>query len=87
MENIKQLLSSDKTDEAIEALNRIIEENPTSDEAYYLRGKAFRKKEMFKEAITDFLTALEINEDSPAAIAYKQAVSIMEYYNKDLQNP
>lgn len=44
METIKQLITDGKTDEAIRLLDEYIEKNTSSDEAYYLRGNAYRKK-------------------------------------------
>ena len=44
METIKRLITDGKTDEAIRLLDEYIEKNASSDEAYYLRGNAYRKK-------------------------------------------
>ena len=44
METIKQLITDGKTDEAIRLLDEYIEKNTSSDEAYYLRVNAYRKK-------------------------------------------
>jgi hypothetical protein len=44
MEAIKQLILDNKADEAIRLLDEIIAADPQNDEAYYLRGNAWRKK-------------------------------------------
>lgn len=86
MENIKTLISEGKTDEAICLLDDLIEKNPSSDEAYYLRGNAYRKKGDMRLALNNYLTAMELNSDSPARIAHKQMIAIMDFYNKDMFN-
>ena len=82
METIKQLITDGKTDEAIRLLDEYIEKNTSSDEAYYLRGNAYRKKGDIRQA----LTAMDLNSDSPAQIAHDQLISIMNFYNKDMFN-
>ena len=61
METIKQLITDGKTDEAIRLLDEYIEKNTSSDEAYYLRGNAYRKKGDIRQALNNYLTAMELN--------------------------
>ena len=86
METIKQLIPDGKTDEAIRLLDEYIEKNTSSDEAYYLRGNAYRKKGDIRQALNNYLTAMDLNSDSPAQIAHDQLISIMNFYNKDMFN-
>ena len=86
METIKQLITDGKTDEAIRLLDEYIEKNTSSDEAYYLRGNAYRKKWDIRQALNNYLTAMELNSDSHAQIAHDQLISIMNFYNKDMFN-
>lgn len=86
MDAIKQLINEGKTDEAIRLLDEYIEKNRTTDEAYYLRGNAYRKKGDIRLALNNYLTALELNPDSPARIAHDQLVRIMNFYHKDRYN-
>ncbi|MDO4755598.1 MAG: tetratricopeptide repeat protein [Parabacteroides sp.] len=86
METIKQLISDGKTEEAIHLLDSYIEKNGPSDEAYYLRGNAYRKKGDVRQALNNYLTAMELNPDSPAVIAHNQMIAIMDFYNKDMYN-
>ena len=79
METIKQLITDGKTDEAIRLLDEYIEKNTSSDEAYYLRGNAYRKKGDIRQALNNYLTAMELNSDSPAQIAHDQLISIMNF--------
>lgn len=84
---IKDLLSGNRVDKAIKELERYIKENPTSDEAYYLLGNAYRKTDNWKQALTNYSIAKEINPDGPGAQAYEAAVMILDFYNTDLYNP
>jgi Flp pilus assembly protein TadD len=86
METIKQLISEGKTDEAIFLLEEFIEKNKTSDEAYYLKGNAYRKKGDVRQALNNYLIAIELNPNSPAVIAHNQMISILNFYNKDMYN-
>lgn len=86
METIKQLISEGKTDEAIRLLDEYIQKEQTSDEAYYLRGNAYRKKGEIRQALNNYLTAMELNPESPAVIAHNQMISILNFYNKDMYN-
>lgn len=86
LDRIKQLIYDDKAAEAIPLLNEIIDKDPSSDEAFYLRGNAYRKLDNIKQAIHDYLCALELNPDSPAREAHGMLVKIMNFYNKDMYN-
>ena len=86
METIKRLITDGKTDEAIRLLDEYIEKNASSDEAYYLRGNAYRKKGDIRQDLNNYLTAMDLNPDSPALIAHNQLISIMNFYNKDMFN-
>lgn len=86
METIKRLITDGKTDEAICLLDEYIEKNASSDEAYYLRGNAYRKKGNIRLALNNYLTAMDLNPESPARIAHDQLISIMNFYNKDMFN-
>ncbi|MBP3519441.1 MAG: tetratricopeptide repeat protein [Parabacteroides sp.] len=86
METIKQLITDGKTDEAIRLLDEYIEKNASSDEAFYLRGNAYRKEGNIRMALNNYLTAMDLNPDSPARIAHNQLISILNFYNKDMFN-
>ena len=86
METIKQLITDGRTDEAIRLLDDYIEKNVSSDEEYYLRGNAYRKQGDIRQALNNYLMAMDLNPDSPAHIAHDQLISIMNFYNKDMFN-
>jgi Cytochrome c biogenesis factor len=87
MEKIKKLISEGYTAEAISLLNEYISQHPNSDHAYLLRGDAYRKDSNFREALNNYLMAMELNPDSPARQSHNMLMSIMAFYNKDLYNP
>ena len=86
-EEIKELISDNKLELEISKLNAVIEANPQNDEAYLLRGHAYRKQENWKRALSDYATAHNINPAGDAAIAYESTVEILNFYNTDLYNP
>lgn len=49
-------------------------------------GNAHRKKGDWRMAINNYLEAMAINPESPAANAYAIANEILDFYNKDMYN-
>lgn len=85
-ETIKSLIAAGNTDEALRLLDEYITCNNASDEAYYLRGNAYQKKGEIRLAINNYLSAMELNADSPAHQAYNLLIKVMNFYNKDMFN-
>ncbi|MCH5228850.1 MAG: hypothetical protein J1F12_02510 [Muribaculaceae bacterium] len=73
--------------DAIPLLNRYLLLHPKDEEAYILRGMKYWSCNKRKEAIMDYISAININPDSKAKMALQYAYSILDYYNKDLLNP
>lgn len=86
MEEIKKLIYEGKVDEAIRSLDAYIQENEACDEAWYLRGNAYRKLGDNRQALNNYLRALELNPDSPARQAHDMLINILNFYNKDMYN-
>ena len=86
MDNIKQLIYEGETDKAIHLLDEYIEIHKDSDEAYFLRGNAYRKKDDTRQALNNYLQAIELNPDSPAQQAYNMLIDILNFYDKDRYN-
>ena len=84
---ILALIDENRVGEAIAQLNAIIEKRPNDDALYFVRGNAFWKLGDRKHALDDYAVAADLNPDSPAAIAYKHALEIMDFFNKDMYNP
>lgn len=83
---IKGLINEGEIERAIQALDLFIENNPSCDEAFYLRGNAYRKQGNWQMAINNYLSAIEINPQSPALQAKKMIIDILNFYNKDMYN-
>lgn len=87
LDNIRELISNNNLEQAINELNSIIENNKSCDEAYFLLGNAHSKNNNWREAINAYCKAIEINPDSPACVAYQHIIEIMDFFNHDLYNP
>jgi cytochrome c-type biogenesis protein CcmH/NrfG len=87
MDTIKQLIYDGKLDEAIHLLDIHITTYPTDDDAWFLRGNAYRKKADFQQALNNYLKAITLNPDSPAVQAYALLMQILDYNNNDVYNP
>jgi tetratricopeptide (TPR) repeat protein len=85
--DLQKFIDEHNTDISLAKLNDLINarENPL-DQFYYLRGDIYRKKGDWQHAISSYLYAIEINPESPAVEAYKMAMEILEFYNKDMYN-
>jgi len=86
LEQIKELLIKEEIDKAISLLIDFTDKNPTSDEAFFLLGNAYRKKENWEFALNNYRKAADLNPDSPAKHAYKMVIDILNFYNKDMFN-
>ena len=83
MDKILELYNSNRLDEALKVLSAM----PEDFETTYMKGKILWKLGKRAEAITAYGRSVELNPDSPAAIALAQTRQIMDFYNKDLYNP
>ena len=84
---IRQLLQDDRPDEAIALIDRFRADGGTMDAGlFYLLGNAWRKKGNWQLAIDNYLEAVHIDPESPAARALEIANDIMAFYNKDMYN-
>lgn len=86
LEIIKQMINNNQAEEAILLLDEFLEQNPSSDEAFFLRGKAYNKMGDIRNAMNNYLKAMELNPDSPAKQAYEMMLRIMNFFNKDMYN-
>ena len=87
MEQIRQLLKDNQVEEAIRRLDSFLQEHPDSDEAFYLRGNAYRKLGNFQQALNNYLSAIDLNPESPAKQAHDTLMDILDFYDKQLYNP
>lgn len=86
IEKARQLIYNGEIDMAISVLNDYIDSNPLDDEAFFLRGNAWRKKGDNRLALNNYLEAIHLNPDSPAQKAHDMLMDILNFYNKDMYN-
>lgn len=86
MNPIKQLIAEGKTGEAIRLLDQQLAATPFADEAYFLKGNAYLKQGDVRQALNNYLRAMELNPESPAREAYRMQIDILNFYNKDMYN-
>ena len=86
-ELIRNLLASEKADEAIAQLEAWRSDGGVmDDELFYLLGNAWRKKGNWQMAMNNYLEAIALNPESPAQQALDIANEILDFYNKDMYN-
>ena len=90
IEEIKSLLFNSDSDAVIKATDEYLA-SPADDEVmaevYYLRGNAFRQKGDWKMAMNAYLSAIDLNPDSPAVESYRAAQQVLSFYHTDYYNP
>ena len=86
-DRIKDLLDNHKADEAIALVESYRAEGGEMDDTlFYLLGNAWRKKGNWQMAMNNYLEAVNLNPQSPAASALDIANEILDFYNKDMYN-
>ena len=83
-DRISALLARDRADEVITLMESY--QGPMDDALYYLLGNAWRKKGNWQMAMNNYLEAIRLNPESPAAQALEIANEILDFYNKDMYN-
>lgn len=86
MDKIKKMIEEGEIEEVIILLNDYLIHHPESDEAYFLRGNAYSKKSDFRQALNNYLSAIDLNPESPAKQAHVMLMKIMEFHNTDMYN-
>ena len=67
LNTIKELINQGNVEQAILQLDEILQTDfPEKDEAYYLRGNAYRKQSNWQQALNNYQYAIDLNPDSPA---------------------
>lgn len=87
LNTIKELINQGNVEQAILLLDEMLQTDfPGKDEAYYLRGNAYRKQGNWQQALNNYRRAIDLNPESPAVQAYKMAMDILNFFNKDMYN-
>ena len=86
-EKVAALLREHKVDEAISLIEAFRADGGRMDDVlFYLLGNAWRKKGNWQMAMNNYLEAVSLNPESPAASALDIANEILDFYNKDMYN-
>lgn len=56
-------------------------------EDFYLLGNRYRKEGNWQMAINSYVSAIELDSESPAVEAKKMLEDILNFYHKDAYNP
>lgn len=86
-QNIDLLIEEGRIDEAVGELNRAIAEHPLDDDLHFRLGKLLWRLGRRGEATSEYLRAIDLNPDSPAAVALESARDVADFFNPDLYNP
>lgn len=87
LNTIKELINQGNTEQAIRQLDEMLQTDfPEKDEAYYLRGNAYRKQGNWQQALNNYKYAIDLNPDSPAQHALQMGMDILNFFNKDMYN-
>lgn len=87
LNTIQELINLGNVEEALQALDQFLTTaSADKDEAYYLRGNAYRKQGNWQQALNNYQLATELNPDSPAKEARKMIMEILNFYHKDMYN-
>ena len=87
LDTIKELISQGNVEQAVQLLDEMLQTDfPRKDEAYYLRGNAYRKQGNWQQALNNYRYATDLNPDSPARQAYAMVMDILNFYHKDMYN-
>lgn len=87
LKTIKELINQGDVAEAIRQLDEhLTSDSSCRDEAYYLLGNAYRKQGNWQQALNNYRRAIDLNPESPAREAYRMAMDILNFFNKDMYN-
>ncbi len=87
LQNINALIEKNLIYEALTALDKLIEANPSDADAMFTRGKLLWRQGERHRAMGDYARAAELNPDGPAKMALDNAREIDAFYCRDLYNP
>lgn len=87
LKEIKELIANGEIEIALQYLDEYLNaDNPHKDEAYYLKGNAYRKLSNWQQALNNYQKAIDLNPESPAADARQMVIDILNFFNKDMYN-
>ncbi len=84
---IDAMIAEGRFAEAVKLIGEMISESPDSDSLYFNRGKLLWRLGDRAGAMSDYAKAVDLNPESPAAMALEQAYDVANFFNPDLYNP
>lgn len=90
IDDIKIMLENSQSQQVIDAVEQLVNSGASKQtlaQAYYLRGNAYRQRGDMRQAMNNYLEAMDLEPDGPAVQAYRTIQEILAFYNKDLYNP
>lgn len=84
---ISRLISVNRLEDALHALNAAIGADADDADALLMRGKVYWRLGERSKAMSDYGRAAAIDPYGPAAVALEQARNIEAFFNPDLLNP
>lgn len=73
---------------SMEAVNRILSEDPLNRDAFLLRARIYYKKQQWGDAMNDYYSVLELDPgNQEARSGIEMARSILGYFTPDMFNP
>ncbi|MCQ2225917.1 MAG: tetratricopeptide repeat protein [Paludibacteraceae bacterium] len=86
LNDIKALIAQEDFAQAETLLKAYLSNNHESEQAHFLLGNLYRKREDWEGALNEYQAAMDINENSPARLAYNAIQEVLAFYNKDMFN-
>ena len=84
---IEKIIAQGRLDEAREDLLTLLDKEKDNDQAWFLLGGIYRRKEMWGDAINAYNKAKLLNPEGPGAAAVESIYDILSFVNTDLMNP
>lgn len=84
---IIHLIDNNEIERAIVAIGLLLESSPDDASLYYERGKLFWRLDERRKAINDYSRAADLDPQSAGLQTLKQAMMIMQFYDKSRYNP
>lgn len=86
LSDIKALIAQEDFTTAEKQLQDFLSLHPENDAAHFLMGNLYRKREDWEGALNEYQAAIDLNEESPARLAYDAIQEVLAFYNKDMFN-
>ena len=84
---IEKIIAQGRLDEARDDLLTLLDKEKDNDQAWFLLGGIYRRKEMWGDAINAYNKAKLLNPEGPGAAAVESIYDILSFVNTDLMNP